>query len=236
MHREKMFDLLNEMEHAMTEVDLILWTWQTDLDMMSFIGQDSTKTYVPDTVMYNSQEMDSAQVDLTVQRVPLVRYEGAKRIVIGVADVDKKSGVYKATVQSDYAALFTIPNAYSIRDDYPPEYDHDLIKAQLRRLVSPEMYVNPFKIQGVTAPMPTAGDKTVLKVEPIPAVQAEPTSGLVADILSHKFDLPVAMRQRVIGEDMMDLDNHPFFRDDAMERRCIKCEHLVRQCICKKEN
>jgi DTW domain-containing protein YfiP len=25
---------------------------------------------------------------------------------------------------------------------------------------------------------------------------------------------------------------HGFHRDDAMERRCNKCEHLVRQCIC----
>jgi hypothetical protein len=30
-------------------------------------------------------------------------------------------------------------------------------------------------------------------------------------------------------------DERPFFRDDAMNRRCSRCEHLVRQCICEKE-
>lgn len=36
----------------------------------------------------------------------------------------------------------------------------------------------------------------------------------------------------------IDLDNHPFFRDDAMNRRCTDCEHIVRECVCKpkKEN
>jgi hypothetical protein len=33
-------EILAQIDHAMTEVDLVLWQWQTDLDMMSFIGQE----------------------------------------------------------------------------------------------------------------------------------------------------------------------------------------------------
>jgi hypothetical protein len=149
-------ETLAAIEHAMTEIDLILWTWQTDLDMMSFIGQDATMQFTPAS--------DSTDV-LIVKRVPLIREEDGKRHVIGVAEVDRNSGVFKAEVKPEYAELFTIPGAYSIRDGEPPEFDHASIKAQLKRLANPHIYANPFKIQGVTTPLPDRKNKELL-VEP----------------------------------------------------------------------
>jgi hypothetical protein len=133
--------ILADIEHVMTEIDLVLWTWQTDLDMMSFIGQEvPMRTYEPPA------DWVAEQVDLQVKRVPLVRYTDGNRVVIGVAEVNENSGVMKAHVNREHAELLSIPgdNAYSISDEGEPPLDHEDIRIQLRSLALNNMYANPF--------------------------------------------------------------------------------------------
>lgn len=131
--------VLADIDHAMTEIDLALYEWQTATDMMSFIGQD-----IP---MYVYETAPAQMERLTVKRVPLVRYESGERIVIGVADVDQASGVIKAEVHAEHAEILAIPGgSYSIADEDPPVLDHQGIKAQLRALIMSNqlVYNNPY--------------------------------------------------------------------------------------------
>jgi hypothetical protein len=181
MTYDEMYTVLKAADMLMTEVDLILWTWQTDLDMMSFIGQDfGVNTYTTPELMED--------VTLSVKRVPLVRYEGHKRIVIGVADVDENSGVVRAEVHEDHAEILAIGHQaeYSIADEDPPLYDHGSIKHQLRDLVAPGLYTNPYLMSG----LPRL--RTRLKLEDI-------------------MDLP--QTKRSLKGLIPDLDNHPFFKE-----------------------
>lgn len=132
--------VLAEIDHAMTEIDLALYDWQTAADMMSFIGQD-----IPMRVY----EVESAQLErLTVKRIPLAKYENHERVIIGIADVNEKSGVIRAEVQEDQAEILAIGHQaeYHIVDEVPPIFDHKAIKAQLRALIAPGLYINPYVI------------------------------------------------------------------------------------------
>lgn len=127
-----------KIEQAMTEIDLLLWEWQTAMDMMSFIGQD-----IP-MVVYKSEDYDPVEI-MTVKRVPLVKYEGSERIIIGMADVDLDSGVVKAEVNEEHAGILAIPgSAYSIVDEDPPVLDQPKIRAELQKLIGRDLYKNPY--------------------------------------------------------------------------------------------
>lgn len=156
--------ILAEIDHALTEVDLILWTWQTDLDMMSFIGQDipirvyeaepkdvdMTFKRVPTLNIKTDGEWveipPPAEPEKIITRVPLVKYEDGKRVVIGIADVDEANGVMKAEVFEDHAEILAIPggHSFSIMDEDPPVFDHTEIKRQLRNIISPSLYRNQY--------------------------------------------------------------------------------------------
>lgn len=155
--------ILANIDHAMTEIDLALWNWQTDLDMMSFIGQDIpvrilTPTDVLD-VTYTRHPLPAMQGKIEIveaaakpekiTRVPLVKYVGRDRIVIGIADVDQSNGVMRAEVYDWDKELLSIPTAFSISDEDPPVLDHTEIKAQLRDLVGPHLYSNPYTFKPV---------------------------------------------------------------------------------------
>lgn len=159
MTKEKAQRILDAIEHELTEIDLALWNWQTDLDMMSFIGQDiPVRVFEPEaTDVQMTFSRVHAKVDgewapipaaePVVTRVPLVKYVDGERIVIGIADVDENNGVVKAEIHDDHTELLAVPSAFSIRDEDPPLLNHDEIKAQLRNLASPFLYSNPFSLK-----------------------------------------------------------------------------------------
>lgn len=129
---------LAEIDHAMTEIDLGLYEWQTAMDMMSFIGQD-----IPMRVY----EAEPAQMErMVVKRVPLIRHEEGERVVIGTVDLDEGLDVIRAEVNADQAEILSLPGAaYSIADEDPPKLNQKAIRAQLRSLISPDMYINQFE-------------------------------------------------------------------------------------------
>lgn len=151
MNREKMQRIMNEIDHAMTEIDLTLWNWQTDLDMMSFIGQEISMK------LYKAEDYDPVEI-MTVRRVPLVKHVAGERIVIGAADVDLNSGVVQAVIGDQYAEIVGIPGSFSIMDEDPPLYDHDKIRQQLNTIIDPELYRNPYqRVPKVDLKMKVAG-------------------------------------------------------------------------------
>lgn len=193
MNYDEMYTTLKAADMLMTEVDLTLWTWQTDLDMMSFIGQDiPMRTYEPEA---------TTAVNMTVHRVPLAVYKETKRVIIGVAELDGSSGVVRAEVDEKYGEILAIghPAEYHIVDDVPPVHDHRAIKAQLRDLVAPGLYVNPFKIQGVTGAKVLSNIKDVMD---LPHSQ-DGLKHLSADYIYNKLSKPIP-----------DSDNHPFFKEN----------------------
>jgi hypothetical protein len=218
--------ILAKIDQVMTEVDAELWTWQTDIDMMSFIGQDiPIRVYTPEPVedvVLTAQRVPAlkmkiegnwvpidppAKAEEMVTRLPLVKHIGHDRIVIGIAEVNEKSGVLKATVQEAYAELLGVYDAgsYSIKDEDPPVFDHAEIRAQLRNLINPELYKNPYRLRH---------DRD-------------------GDDLRPKQDW---VEWDIDNNVLADPKNHPFFRDDAMNRRCTECERLVRLCLCKNKH
>jgi hypothetical protein len=118
--------ILDEIDKAMTEVDLLLWEWTTANDMMSFtIGEATSALLVyinniplEDPVITTPAKRPVLNVMLEGQWVPihdqpkelpLVRYEGTKRIEIGTATLND-DGSFRAIVNHDAAGFVSLPD------------------------------------------------------------------------------------------------------------------------------
>lgn len=107
-------ELLEQCDHALTEVDIELMEWQEAVDFMSFIGQS-----VPMKLWVDDREVEDATMtpfggghmmfvegrwedvngrpDVTVA-VPLVRYDNGERFQVGIAQVEGVTGVFHAVL------------------------------------------------------------------------------------------------------------------------------------------
>lgn len=183
-YRPVNFDLavLDRLDAMMTEVDLDLWQWQADLDMLIFAGME----------------------------IPLVLYKDDEPIGAGFARLHHDDGALTMMV------------------------------GQVTR--PPKEFIQAWRLNRVKSKIAKCEDPK----DRIPLVIYRGGTAAKIGFISYKFlvDGTLAMRGDVtepVPEFALDLssngpadpEEHPFFRDDAMERRCIKCEHLVRQCICE---
>jgi hypothetical protein len=131
-------EILAEIDHTMTEIDLLLWEWQTAADMMSFFGQD-----VPLKIYVDERPVEEAKVTVEKEpvlhmrfegqwkpvgyeigvddEVPLVRYEDGKRIEIGTAKVNIDDGTIKAIVNHEGAGFLALPDLREISVYTAPE-------------------------------------------------------------------------------------------------------------------
>lgn len=137
------WDFLAQIDRAMTMMDVDLMEWQGHLDMAALACLDLT--------VYETEVQMELPIPLTVKRVPLKR--GLNGPVIGVADVDLKTGLMKAEIDNEFKELFAFKDAFSISDE-PPELDHSIIKDQLMNLVNPVMYENPYHFDYMDVPAP----------------------------------------------------------------------------------
>lgn len=128
------WEYLAMIDREMTMMDVALMEWQGHLDMAALACLDLT--------VYETETQLELPIPLTVKRVPLTK--GMRGPVIGVAEVDLKSGLMKAEIDDQYKELIGFPDAFSIRDEDPPVLDHAEIKTQLMSLVDPTLYSNPF--------------------------------------------------------------------------------------------
>lgn len=193
------WDFLMQIDRAMALMDADLMEWQGHLDMAALACLDLT--------VY---ETEPAQMELpyplTVKRVPLTK--GLCGPVIGVADVDLNTGLMKAEIDDQYKELIGFPDAFSIRDE-PPELDHSVIKAQLRELIDPELYTNPY----------TSYYNEYSKFRMADGTEVEP---LVDEMSAVDLTSPtVSLKMMVAGmwtdiDQIPDevLDNHPFFKKE----------------------
>lgn len=171
------WDFLAQIDRAMTMMDVDLMEWQGHLDMAALACLDLT--------VYETEVQMELPLPLTVKRVPLKK--GLNGPVIGVADVDLETGLMKAEIDDQYKELIGFPDAFSIRDE-PPELDHSIIKAQLRELIDPELYRNPYNTRRDEM---SAADLTFPEVN---------LKMMVAGKWTNIDEVPEGI-----------LDNHPFF-------------------------
>lgn len=131
--------ILAEIDHAMTEVDLLLMEWNFGIDAMSFvIGEAKTvlKINVDDRPVKETKVTIEKEPTLHMRfngkwepvgyevadqdEVPLVRYEGGKRIEIGTAKINLEDGTIDAIVNHEAAGFIALPDvrgmSVSLRD------------------------------------------------------------------------------------------------------------------------
>lgn len=106
-------ETLNQINRAITEIDLVLHQWQEDLDMMSFIGVNATfelwTTDIPPRLVTKDVLSQAAGKELRVMH----RVDGAWTKV-GTAKVDK-NGLLTAQIERDVPELLVgLLNAFSI--------------------------------------------------------------------------------------------------------------------------
>jgi hypothetical protein len=195
------FELLAQIDHAMTMIDVDLMEWQGHLDMAALACLDLT--------VY---ETEPAQMELpfplTVKRVPLTKGFGGP--VIGIADVDLKAGVMRAEIDDQYKELIGFPDAFSIREDDPPLLDHKSIKAQLKNLIDPELYRNPYSLDTMALPGESARKslKMMINGEWIDIAPEATVEPLPIDNFRLSDGTEVA-----VDEHVRFFDNHPFFKE-----------------------
>lgn len=192
------WEFLAKIDREMTMMDVNLMEWQGHLDMAALACLDLT--------VYETEVQMELPLPLNVKRVPLTR--GLRGPVIGVADVDLNTGLMKAEIDDQYKELIGFPDAFSIRDE-PPELDHSIIKAQLRELIDPKLYANPY------APY----FNEYRKFRMADGTEVEP---LTDEMSAADLTLPtVNLKMMVAGmwtdiDQIPDevLDNHPFFKKE----------------------
>lgn len=128
-------ETLAQIDHIMTEVDLELYQWQTDLDFMSFIGVNATVELWtnddPPRVVTKDVLSQAAGKELRVMHF----IEGEGRVQVGTATVNE-NGILVATIDRDIPELrtsrnFSLGSDMSIRpvpavEKYPSPFDNHI--------------------------------------------------------------------------------------------------------------
>lgn len=108
-------ETLAQIDHIMTEVDLELYQWQTDLDFMSFIGVNATVELWtnddPPRVVTKDVLSQAAGKELRVMHF----IEGEGRVQVGIATVNE-NGILVASIDRDIPELRTSMN-FSLGSD-----------------------------------------------------------------------------------------------------------------------
>lgn len=172
-------------DKIMTEVDLALWQWQADVDMLVFAGID----------------------------VSLVLHKDGDPIGVGEARLIHDDGALTMTCEKikkpseGFIQAWRVMELKKTRNVLGVGFDR-------QETVPLVMYKGGVRIVIGSA------DFTVMR------------NGNIMASCEVTEDIP-ELTEGVIGDSSIDYNNHPFFRDDAMNRRCTKCERLVRRCLCE---
>lgn len=101
-------ETLTQIDHIMTEVDLVLWQWQTDLDMMSFLGVNATfelwTTDIPPRLVTKDVLAQAAGKELRV-----MKYHYGNRVQIGTAVIDGNGALAHFTMDKDGNVKQNVP-------------------------------------------------------------------------------------------------------------------------------
>lgn len=110
-------EILVEIDHMMTEIDLLFYEWQTGLDMMSFAGQD-----VPLKLWTNDEPpivVTLSNMENTLKNpVRVMHYKDGEWGQVGTAVLDPADGTIKATITESVPELkYGVIGDFSIGHD-----------------------------------------------------------------------------------------------------------------------
>jgi len=201
-------EILAQIDHAITEIDLVLHQWQEDLDMMSFIAYDASfelwTSDIPPRLVTSDVLSQAAGKELRV-----MHFLDGRRLQIGTATINQ-DGTMIARIDKDVPELRTKTHfSLGHRGEFLPIGKEDLSLEHIKAAVNYHMQANP-------NPIPYIPRKPYGQHGPLAHFEIH-LDGSVWDNRNHTQVVPPRERFRGYKTNMVVVDealeNHPFFKN-----------------------